>query len=632
MIKTEISDYFHQKTLMAQPLGTGDSKNSNAGNNSIGAGFNVGSDNTDMAWVGQQTSLTGNSVNINVGNKTTLTGAIIASTSEDAILTLKTKELEYNDLKDLNTSESSGFGLSTSVGIKNSKATANGSTTMSIKSTGESQEQTNKATIGQGTIIVNGKEQTDEDLKGLNRNITYTQEIGEKIITGALDGSVTIDNRWLTKAGRESIMNDFTNLGVNLVKAGAGAISTTISPIVAAYDSLTAQENKESEGENTKYDKKDIISVWKANQSANATGILRGADDVANSIIDKIKSGTASPEEIQMLAQMAADGKGNLMYSEKGELKNSQTGEIVLGFNDVDNHQGYVNLANGAATNALTFALTDAEERAHNYTSNEDIAKGAARSELAYYNAVAWLTGGSEIGQGSLYSGNQIQNIWNATYNASNNLLLMSNTELANGVKNEDKSFSTYVKMSADGKTGKVIDAKDDGDTNIYDEKGNVVGKTLFADEFIMYGSDNISKGPAVGNIIYFNTDKTDFINNAVKQALGERLDILALKSSNRGEYDVKYQINGTDRSKDYDGYLYNGAITTARGLGNILFGRNWGNTILLNDIIKIGAGMYHQSGLSEEQKSMFKNSNVSTPYGETDEAMKHIELGLTGK
>jgi filamentous hemagglutinin len=70
-------------------------------------------------------NLTGGKVNINVGEKTTITGAVVAAGSYDEKgtftdndqLTLKTQELEYKDLEDRNTSKSTGFGLSTSVGV-----------------------------------------------------------------------------------------------------------------------------------------------------------------------------------------------------------------------------------------------------------------------------------------------------------------------------------------------------------------------------------------------------------------------------------------------------------------------------------------------------------------------------------
>jgi F0F1-type ATP synthase membrane subunit b/b' len=55
-------------------------------------------------------------------------------------------------------------------------------------------------------------------LSGLNRDITNTQTITKDLITGTLDGSVTIDNRWFTEEGRASIVEDFKNAGKNLME------------------------------------------------------------------------------------------------------------------------------------------------------------------------------------------------------------------------------------------------------------------------------------------------------------------------------------------------------------------------------------------------------------------------------
>ena len=121
--------------------------------------------------------------------------------SETDNLTLTTKELEYADLEDRNVSRSSGFGLSTSVGTsKGEGLKASGATTLTLKNTGSEAEQKTKATIGEGTIIVNGKEQSETDLSGLNRDVSNTQEQTKEMITGALDASVTVDNRLFTEA------------------------------------------------------------------------------------------------------------------------------------------------------------------------------------------------------------------------------------------------------------------------------------------------------------------------------------------------------------------------------------------------------------------------------------------------
>jgi filamentous hemagglutinin len=212
---------------MGKVFGNGEGK-SNAGNNSIGAGFSVGNDYTDIAWVNDQTSLTGNNVNINVGNKTDIAGAIIASVEYDEAgnitdngnLKLTTKELEYSDIVDINVSKANGFGLSTMIGATTNEGETNlhpqGQTTLSIKKTGSESEQINRATVGKGVVEVDGEEKTNEQLTGLNRDVNKSQELTKEMITGALDGSVTIDNRVFTEEGRKSIVKDFKEAGKNL--------------------------------------------------------------------------------------------------------------------------------------------------------------------------------------------------------------------------------------------------------------------------------------------------------------------------------------------------------------------------------------------------------------------------------
>jgi hypothetical protein len=187
--------------------------------------------------------------------------------------------------------------------------------------------------------------------------------------------------------------------------------------------------------------KKDVISAWKANQSANATAIKRGGEAKVEEILKKMKAKTASPEEIQALANYTSTGKGNLIYSKEGEVIDKNTGEVVLGFNDTSKGQGYVNVGNGAATNVLTFMQTDAEERAHNHTSNESIAKGAAASELFYYNVLSWATGGETINAYNSGGWGNSQQVWNEKYNTSNNELLWNNTFQASLVSNDDKAY-----------------------------------------------------------------------------------------------------------------------------------------------------------------------------------------------
>jgi hypothetical protein len=89
--------------------------------------------------------------------------------------------------------------LSTTIGASANQGETNlhpqGSTTLTLKSTGEEKEQKTKATIGSGNIVIDGQEATNKQLGGLNRDIEKRQsEVREKI-TGTLDGTISVDNR-----------------------------------------------------------------------------------------------------------------------------------------------------------------------------------------------------------------------------------------------------------------------------------------------------------------------------------------------------------------------------------------------------------------------------------------------------
>jgi len=163
--------------------GTDAKGNDMSGNRNGSGGFNIGSSNHDSAWVNDMTELTGGTVNIHVGGKTSIVGAMIAAGAYDesgnfvdnGSLALKTNELEYKDLYDFNTSNENGFGLSASTG----------STTLTAKDTGEEKKQTTHATIGQGNITVGGED--NPELAKLNRDTDKAQEITKDIITGALN-------------------------------------------------------------------------------------------------------------------------------------------------------------------------------------------------------------------------------------------------------------------------------------------------------------------------------------------------------------------------------------------------------------------------------------------------------------
>jgi len=159
-----------------------DGKTTSSGN--FGGNFSVSS--STKKWVTEQTSLTGNSVNIYVENKTTLKGAVIAATSND--LTLDTGSFEYIHIKDKDISYNAGAGVN--LGSNSTGKPEEKNNTWSVNASyGFSQKrQTNFATIGEGTIIVRDG---DTDLSGLNRDTSISQygtvDIG-------LKGGFTVDS------------------------------------------------------------------------------------------------------------------------------------------------------------------------------------------------------------------------------------------------------------------------------------------------------------------------------------------------------------------------------------------------------------------------------------------------------
>ncbi len=148
------------------------------GNGGVNANLSSGS----KKWVTEQTSLTGGgNVDIDVANKTTLTGAVIASTTGD--LTLDTGSLEYSNIKDKDRSSNFGGGGNISGGV----APNSDSKSVNASYGFTDKRQTNFATIGEGTITVRDGE---TDLSKLNRDTTISQYNTKD---GGLQGGFTVD-------------------------------------------------------------------------------------------------------------------------------------------------------------------------------------------------------------------------------------------------------------------------------------------------------------------------------------------------------------------------------------------------------------------------------------------------------
>jgi filamentous hemagglutinin len=186
------------------------SSNSSSNSFGIGAGFggsggtsvnaNIATSKASRKWVDDQTTLTGgNSVTINTGGNTNLTGAVIANQTTDPItgekidggnLTINTGSLTFQNIEDKDKARSvslgGGVGNNTTTG-----AVESGNVNFAYSS--HDKQQLTKATIGGGTINIGGEEVlgTDTQLSGLNRDITNSQEITKNQVVDEVSGSIT---------------------------------------------------------------------------------------------------------------------------------------------------------------------------------------------------------------------------------------------------------------------------------------------------------------------------------------------------------------------------------------------------------------------------------------------------------
>jgi filamentous hemagglutinin len=438
-IALNVGGDFRLESLQNTSSSTNSSSNAGISGGSSGGGASYGesSGESERRWTDNQSSIIGtSSVDVNVEGKTTMVGSVIANIDEDGNdlgnLAFSTGSFEYQDLIDTDRNEQSGFNVSTNVGYKkvDNDGHPNGSTTIGMTDTGYEKEGITRATVGDGQFTA----RDDSDISGVNRDIARAQEVTKDMTTGALDGSFTIDNRLLTEEGRASIVEDFENLKKNSVIAGTGATGTILETVNSVIDVLTDDKLSVSE----------VVDTWKAYQSAKVYGITGGADEAVHALRDKQVNGEVlTPEELQLLSILNKGTNANSVYSNEGELGMDSDGRggLVDGVSDRETKEGYINLANGAGTDGEKFFMTDAEEAAHNFTSNETLAKSAAGTELGYYNAVSWMLGYDGIASGGS-EGVGLQTSWNNSYNAGNNDLLAGNTAKANTVALENRDYA----------------------------------------------------------------------------------------------------------------------------------------------------------------------------------------------
>lgn len=173
-----------------------------AGSNSKNTHLSSNHSNSDRQWVDNQASIIGTeSVDIDVDGKLKMDGSVIANTDltgkDKGNLDIKAGSLEANDIHNYNNSSENGFGFGVSTGPDNSgknDGRPSGSVTVHVTDKGSVNESTTHATIGKGNIEV----ADGSDISDINRDINKTETVTKDEVTGALDATVTVDNRIIT--------------------------------------------------------------------------------------------------------------------------------------------------------------------------------------------------------------------------------------------------------------------------------------------------------------------------------------------------------------------------------------------------------------------------------------------------
>ncbi|MCX5781288.1 MAG: hemagglutinin repeat-containing protein [Elusimicrobia bacterium] len=319
------------------------------GKNSVNASYGDSSSKVDMQWVNNQSGIVSKGkLDIKATDETTVKGAVIGSQTGD--MALATGKLTTEDIDDRNVSEARGLNINTNIGKTGDRQKdsrfPNGSTTVGLKNSANEKEQITKATIGEGTVILNEA----NDLSGVNRDLSNTQETTKDQITRALDGNVTVDNRVFTEAGREAIVKDFKDLGKNVNQIGKGLTNNVV--VQSVKNAVT--DKKTNIIEAVKDYVRDDKKIQEIQESKELTDKLNGLTN---------ENAEGVQDSLQKTADISGkDGgfEGNVeLYNNSDETKGysySKNGENTVGVNtrktDLTNSGEIINTVFHETTNA----------------------------------------------------------------------------------------------------------------------------------------------------------------------------------------------------------------------------------------------------------------------------------------
>ena len=176
-------------------------------------GGNYSQDNADSKWVSNQTSIIANNGgNIKVNETLTNIGAIVGSLSEDNKLSIDTKKLVTEDLKDYNKGENYGIDVS---GIgKDTWVPQTG-----VQYGSHDKEQNTNVTFANTEITENGVKLDLEKL-GINTDITKAQVVTKDEVVEQIDTVLHTD--LINTTTRNQVMVDILQTGALIPEIAQG--------------------------------------------------------------------------------------------------------------------------------------------------------------------------------------------------------------------------------------------------------------------------------------------------------------------------------------------------------------------------------------------------------------------------
>jgi len=245
-------------------------------------------------------------MDIDVVDKTTLTGAVIASDTGD--LTLATGSFEYSDIKDKDRSYNVGGGVT----VGSQKTAEGDEATYNVNgSYGFSDSrQTNFATIGEGTIIVRDG---NTDLSELNRDVSKAQYSTKE---GGLQGGFVVDNTIVdfTFNTEEELQKTAEQI-VTGYNEGKQTVEDVSEKSVNCYKSLDAGDGLTWENDDERLDRL-VVKYSKHNDAEDAYGAYEDEPNGEHGKIINENNEEGDSDKLALITDPDEMGQGSIKLKE----------------------------------------------------------------------------------------------------------------------------------------------------------------------------------------------------------------------------------------------------------------------------------------------------------------------------